>query len=131
MNEIALRALSGLGVFVLLGLAWLASSERTAIDWRTVRNGLLIQLVLAVVLLATPVGEVFFSFVERPVAILIDVSQAGTRFVFGPLLDVGQSFALDVLPIIVVVGSLFGTLYYLGWVQPFVRLMARFFSNAR
>jgi nucleoside permease NupC len=71
----------------------------------------------------------FFAFVERPVAILIDVSQAGTRFVFGPLLDVGQSFALGVLPIIVVVGSLFGTLYYLGWVQPFVHLTARFFAK--
>jgi concentrative nucleoside transporter, CNT family len=129
MNELALRALSGLGLFVLLGLAWLMSSDRAAIDRRTVRNGLLIQLVLAVVLLATPVGEVFFAFVERPVAILIDVSQAGTRFVFGPLLDVGQSFALGVLPIIVVVGSLFGTLYYLGWVQPFVHLTARFFAK--
>ncbi len=129
MNEIALRALSGVGLFVLLGLAWLASSDRAAIDRRTVRNGLLIQLVLAVVLLATPVGEVFFAFVERPVALLIDVSQAGTRFVFGPLLDVGDSFALGVLPIIVVVGSLFGTLYYLGWIQPFVRLTASFFAK--
>lgn len=130
MNEIPLRVLSGVGLFVLLAIAWLASSDRASIDLRQVRNGLLIQLVLALVLLATPIGEAFFAFVERPVALLIEVSQAGTRFVFGPLLDVGESFALGVLPIIVVVGSLFGTLYFLGWVQPLVRLTARFFASA-
>jgi len=129
MNEIPLRALSGVGLFALLAIAWLASSDRASIDRRLVRNGLLIQLALAIVLLATPIGEIFFGFVERPVALLIEVSQAGTRFVFGPLLDVGPSFALGVLPIIVVVGSLFGTLYFLGWVQPLVRLTARFFAS--
>ena len=129
MNEPLLRGLSGVGLVVLLAIAWLASSDRAAIDRRLVRNGLLIQLVLALVLLVSPVGETFFAFVERPVALLIEVSQAGTRFVFGPLLDVGPSFALGVLPIIVVVGSLFATLYFLGWVQPLVRLTASFFAK--
>jgi CNT family concentrative nucleoside transporter len=129
MNELGLRALSGAGLVVLFGLAWLGSTDRAAIDRRTVRNGILIQLLLAVVLLATPVGALFFAFVERPVAILISVCESGSRFVFGPLLDVGPSFALGVLPIIVVVGSLFGTLYFLGWVQPLVRLSARFFEK--
>lgn len=114
MNDLGLRALSGAGLFALLGIAWLASTDRSAIDFRTVRNGMLIQLALGIGLLATPLGGVFFAFVEQPVAILISISQTGARFVFGPLLDVGQSFALGVLPIIVVVGSLFGTLYFLG-----------------
>ncbi len=129
MNELGLRALSGAGLLALLAIAWLASTDRSAIDFRTVRNGMLIQLALGIGLLATPVGGVFFAFVEGPVALLISISQTGARFVFGPLLDVGQSFALGVLPIIVVVGSLFGTLYFLGWVQPFVRLAARFFAK--
>ena len=129
MSEPGLRALSGAGMFVLLGIAWLASSDRRAIDRRTVRNGILLQLALAFLLLASPIGEGFFGLVEGPVALLISVSEAGTRFVFGPLLDAGPSFALGVLPIIVVVGSLFGTLYFLGWVQPFVRLSARFFAR--
>ncbi len=129
MSELGLRALSGAGLFVLFGVAWLASSDRRAIDGRTVRNGILLQLVLAFLLLASPIGAPFFGLVERPVALLISVTEAGTRFVFGPLLDAGPSFALGVLPIIVVVGSLFGTLYFLGWVQPFVRLSARFFAK--
>ena len=113
----------------LLGLAWIASSDRRAVDRRTVRNGMALQLALAGVLLGTPVGKIFLALVERPIALLIDVSQAGARFLFGGLVDVDQTFALGVLPIIVVVGSLFGTLYYLGWIQPLVRVTARIFAR--
>lgn len=130
MSPFALRMVSAAGFFALLALAWLLSSNRRAIDSRTLRNGIAIQLVLAGILLATPARETFFAWVEGPVALLIEVSQAGARFVFGPLLDVGQTFALGVLPIIVVVGSTFATLYYLGWVQPIVRAAARVFSVA-
>ena len=129
MSEIALRGLSGVGLFALLAIAWLLSSDRAAVDRRMVRNGILLQLALAGVLLGTRVGKVFFVWVERPIALLIDVSQAGTRFLFGSLVDAGPSFALGVLPIIVVVGSLFATLYYLGWVQPLVRVTARIFAR--
>lgn len=129
MSDLALRGLSAGGLFVLLGLAWIASSDRRAVDRRTVRNGMALQLVLAGVLLGTPVGKIFLALVERPIALLIDVSQAGARFLFGGLVDVDQTFALGVLPIIVVVGSLFGTLYYLGWVQPLVRVTARIFAR--
>ncbi|MFO0690707.1 MAG: nucleoside transporter C-terminal domain-containing protein [Myxococcota bacterium] len=130
MSDAGLRAVSGLGFVGLLAVAWLLSSDRRAVDRRMLANGVAIQLAMAALLLATPIGRSFFSVVERPVAILIDVSGAGARFVFGPLLDVGPSFALGVLPIIVVVGSLFGTLYFLGWIQPLVRAMARLFARA-
>lgn len=130
MNEPGLRALSAAGFVGLLALAWLASSDRRAVDWRMVGKGSLIQLALALVLLASPLGRGFFDFVERPVALLIDISQAGAGFVFGPPLEVGSSFALGVLPIIVVVGSLFGTAYYLGIVQPIVRGLAQLFARA-
>jgi concentrative nucleoside transporter, CNT family len=130
VSEPGLRMVSGIGFAVLLGLAWLLSSDRRAIDRRTLIVGVAIQIVLALVLLGTSVGETFFAAVEGPVALLIDVSQAGTRFMFGALVDVGPTFALGVLPILVVVGSLFGTLYYLGVVQPLVRAMARIVSRA-
>lgn len=130
MSEPGLRLLSGVGFVVLLAIAWALSSDRRAVDRSTLRNGVLIQLVLAFVLLATPLGGHFFAWVERPVALLVDVSQAGARFVFGPLLDAGPSFALGVLPILVVVGSLFGTLYFLGWIQPVVAGLARVFAKA-
>jgi CNT family concentrative nucleoside transporter len=129
MSEIALRAMSGLGFFALLAVAWLASNNRAAIDRRAIGIGIAIQIGLAVVLLATPVGTMFFSLVEFPVAILIDTTQAGVRFVFGPLAELGHSFALDVLPIIIFMGSLFSIFYHLGWIQPLVRGLARLLAH--
>lgn len=125
MSELALRAVSGLGFFVLLGIAWLASSDRGAIDRRAVAWGVGLQWALAGLLLATPLRGVFFALIEAPVDALIAASDAGARFLFGPLLDVGRSFALHVLPIIILMGSLFGLLYHLGLVQPVVRVLAR------
>ena len=125
MSEPALRALSGLGFLALLGVAWLASSDRRAIDRRAIGFGIAAQLGLALVLLASPVGPFFFAAVEAPVDALIRATREGVRFVFGPLAELGHAFALDVLPIIVVMGSLFGMLYHLGWIQPIVRGLAR------
>ena len=130
MSEIGLRAMSGVGFIVLLAVAWLASSNRAAIDRRAIGIGISIQIALAVVLLATPVGTIFFSLVEFPVAILIDTTQAGVRFVFGPLAELGHSFALDVLPIIIFMGSLFSIFYHLGWIQPLVRGLARLLAHS-
>jgi len=129
MSEIGLRAMSGLGFVVLLGIAWLFSSNRSAIDKRVIGFGIAIQIGLAVVLLASPIGKPFFSFVEIPVAILIETVGVGVQFVFGPLATIGDSFALAVLPIIVFMGSLFSIFYYLGWVQPLVYGLARILSR--
>ena len=129
MSEIGLRAMSGLGFVVLLGIAWLFSSNRSAIDKRVIGFGIAIQIGLAVVFLASPIGKPFFSFVEIPVAILIETVRVGVQFVFGPLATIGDSFALAVLPIIVFMGSLFSIFYYLGWVQPLVYGLARILSR--
>ena len=129
MSEIGLRAMSGLGFVVLLGVAWLVSSDRSAINLRAIATGIMIQIGLAVLLLATPIGEWFFLFVEVPVAILIETTQSGVQFVFGPLATVGNSFALSVLPVVVFMGSLFSIFYYLGWIQPLVHGLARILAR--
>ena len=129
MSEIGLRAMSGLGFVVLLGIAWLVSSNRSAIDRRVIGIGIAIQIGLAVLLLASPIGKLLFSFVEIPVTILIKTTQAGVQFVFGPLADVGNSFALGVLPVIIFMGSLFSIFYYLGWIQRLVHGLAQVLSR--
>jgi len=129
MSEIGLRAMSGLGFVVLLGVAWLVSSDRSAINLRAIATGIVIQIGLAVLLLATPIGEWFFLFVEIPVAVLIETTQSGVQFVFGPLATVGNSFALSVLPVVVFMGSLFSIFYYLGWIQPLVHGLARILAR--
>jgi len=121
MSEAGLRAISGLGFFLLLAAAWLLSSARSRIDWRTTAWGVGLQLGLAVLLLGTPLREVFSRVMAVLVERLLGYTDAGARFLFGPLLDTGFSFALGVLPVIIFMGSLFGTLYALGWMQPLVR----------
>jgi CNT family concentrative nucleoside transporter len=129
MSELALRAISGLGFLVLLGIAWLCSNNRAAIDRRVVGWGIALQLGLAIVLLASPIGRIFFALVEIPVAVLIETTRAGVQFVFGPLAEVGDSFALAVLPVIIFMSSLFGIFYHLGLVQPLVHGLARMLAR--
>ena len=124
MTEIGMRAVSGIGIFVMISLAWLASSNRREIPWRTVAWGLGIQFALGLLLLRTRAGEAFFSAVASGVTRLLAYTNAGTEFLFGPLLDSGFSFALGVLPIIIFMGSLFAVFYHLGWVQWVVRIFA-------
>ncbi|MGH0030547.1 MAG: NupC/NupG family nucleoside CNT transporter [Myxococcota bacterium] len=129
MSEPGLRAVSVLGFAALLAVAWLCSSDRRRIAWRTVAWGVGLQVVLAVLLLRTPLGDAFFHGMNAVVAALTRYTDAGVRFVFGSLVDTGFSFVVNVLPIIVVMGSLFGVLYHLGLLQRVVDALAAVLSR--
>ena len=129
MSELASRATGLLGLAVLIGVAWLFSEARRQFPWRVVLIGLGLQLGLGFVLLRSPVGRVFFLGVNDAVTGLLGYTEAGVAFVFGPLGDLGFSFALNVLPIIVFMGAFFGVLYHLGIVQVVVRALARGLSK--
>jgi CNT family concentrative nucleoside transporter len=131
MSDLGLRATSALGLVAMMGIAWLASSDRRHIPWRSVAWGVGIQLALGVVLLRCAAArDVFFTVVGWGADKLLAYTNAGTRFLFGPLLETGFSFALGVLPIIVFMGSLFAVLYHLGWVQIVVTALARLLSRS-
>ena len=55
------RTASVLGLVAMIGIAWLCSTDRRRISWRTVGWGIALQFFLGVVLLKTPVGRLFFS----------------------------------------------------------------------
>jgi len=129
MSEVQLRALSGAGLFVMIAIAWLASSERRRFPWRTVAWGLGSQAVLAVLLLRTVAGDWFFSAVNGVAQAILSVTETGSRFMFGALYDVGPSFLMSVFPIIIFMGSLYGVLYHLGVIQVVIRFMARALSR--
>ena len=129
MSDVGLRAVSFLGFFAMIALAWALSSDRRAFPFRTVAWGIGLQLALGVVLLRTRIGHGFFSAVNDGVAAFLGYADAGTRFVFGPLMDTGFSFALNVLPLILFMGSFFAVLYHLGLVQRLVDALA--FALAR
>lgn len=118
------RAVAVLGLVVMIGIAWAASTERRRFPLRTVVWGVALQLGLGVLLLRSPLGTRFFVGLNAGVAAFLGYTQAGVEFVFGGLTQTGFSFVVNVLPIIVFMGSVFAVLYHLGVVQRVVDALA-------
>jgi CNT family concentrative nucleoside transporter len=112
-----------------MAVAWALSEDRRAAPWRTVAWGVALQIGLGVLLLKTPVGAGFFSVMSALVAALIACTDVGVRFVFGALVDTGFSFAVNVLPTIVFMSSLFAILYHVGVLQLLVRALSVVFAR--
>jgi concentrative nucleoside transporter, CNT family len=125
VSDVALRALSAAGLVALCALAWLSSRERGRVPWRLVAWGTGLQLALGALLLRTELGRSFFLGVNEAVNGVVRFTDAGTRFMFGPLKELGFSFVIEVLPIIIFMGALFSVLYHLGLVQRVVGWLAR------
>jgi CNT family concentrative nucleoside transporter len=130
VTDLPLRLVSGFGLVGLIAIAWVFSTERRVFPWRVVGWGLGLQMGLALLLLKTAFGRAVFVAVNHAVAQFIGYTDAGVAFVAGPLKELGFSFVLDVLPIIIFMGSLFAILYHLGVVQWVVSVLARILSRS-
>jgi CNT family concentrative nucleoside transporter len=142
------RLVSVLGMIVLLFIAWLLSVNRALIPWRLVFWGIGLQVVFALLILKTPAGEAFFTWINTVIVSLLGFTEAGARFLFGNLVvnnvpvgigepgsgpvtpivgtvaNTGAFFAFNVLPTIVFFSSLMTMLYYFGVMQAVVKGMA-------
>jgi concentrative nucleoside transporter, CNT family len=130
------------GVTVILSIAYALSTNRRAIDRRTVAWGLRLQLLFALVVLKTTVGQRVFQTLGDAINRLLGFAFVGSSMVFGPLGDrevwprimtqvLGAEgarysviFAFQVLPTIIFIAALFAVLYYFGVMQLVVRLFA-------
>jgi CNT family concentrative nucleoside transporter len=125
-----------IGIIVILGLAFLWSNNRKAINKRLVITGLLLQLVLAVFILKVPLGQEIFAFLGKAINKLLEFSQQGGQFVFGDLTKVTQIlpegivksgvFLFILLPTIIFVCVLVAMAYHVGIMQRVVAVLARF-----
>lgn len=125
-----------LGIILILGIAFLLSNNRKAINYRLVISGLLIQLVLAVFILKVPIGQKIFAKIGAMVTKILDFSDKGAEFVFGILVDktgleqvfgTGKSFIFyfKIIPTIIFVSVLVSIAYQLGIMQRIVALIAK------
>jgi CNT family concentrative nucleoside transporter len=130
------------GAVVILGIAYALSSNRRAIDLKTVLWGLGLQIVFALIVLKTDIGQRVFQTLGGAITRLLDFANVGASFVFGPLGDkqawprimtavLGEEgarysmiFAFQVLPTIIFIAALFAILYYYGVMQFVVRAFA-------
>ena len=115
------------GLAVLIGIAWLFSNNRRAVDWRLVLTGLSLQIAFAALVLLVPGGREVFDALGHGFVKILSFVTAGSTFIFGNLMNVetyGFIFAFQVLPTIIFFSALMGVLYHLGVMQFVVRMMA-------
>ena len=124
MSDVSLRIISLFGFFTMIAIAWIFSANRRRFPFVTVIWGIGIQFSLAILLLKTEVGRLFFVGVNNLVTRFLSSTRAGVEFVFGGLTEVPFSFLIDVLPLIVFMGSFMAILYHLGIVQKLVDAFA-------
>jgi len=125
-----------IGIVIILGLAYLWSNNRKAINFRLVITGLLLQLALAIFILKVPIGQDIFAWLGKAINKLLDFSQEGGLFVFGDLTRVTQIlpegivrsgvFLFVLLPTIIFVCVLVAMAYHVGLMQRVVAVIARF-----
>ncbi|MCP2014216.1 CNT family concentrative nucleoside transporter [Deinococcus sp. HSC-46F16] len=116
------------GMAVLLGLALLLSTDRRAVNWRTVLGALAIQVAFALIVLRWPLGRRALDAVSAGVQAVVGNAQEGINFVFGNLTNgalegAGFIFAFGVLPVIVFFSALIAVLYHIGVMQAVVRVL--------
>jgi CNT family concentrative nucleoside transporter len=130
------------GAVLILGIAYVLSTDRSAIDRKTVMWGLGLQVVFALLVLKNEWGQRTFKYLGDLITRLLDFANVGASFVFGPLGDreawprimtgalgaegarYAMIFAFQVLPTIIFIAALFAILYYYGVMQFVVRVFA-------
>ncbi|MGD0346054.1 MAG: nucleoside transporter C-terminal domain-containing protein [Terracidiphilus sp.] len=132
-----------LGVLAVLLAAWLFSTDRKHIRWRTIAWGLGLQITFAFLVLRFSFGRDAMSWAGGVVTNMLSATFAGTRILFGELglpnsgafgdllaqspghaANQGAIFAFQVLPTIIFISAFFAVLYHIGVMQRIIRVMA-------
>jgi len=117
-----------LGILAVLVAAWLGSTNRNRIRWRTVGWGLGLQLVFAFFVLRFTYGQQALVWAGNLVKTMLASTYAGTSVLFGPLGvptgSMGSIFAFQVLPTIIFISAFFAVLYHIGVMQIVIRGLA-------
>ena len=113
------------GIAFLLGVAALLSTDRKAINLRTVSTAFGLQVAIAAVIMYSSAGLVVLDAMVTGVRAVIGFGDVGIKFVFGQNTAeiLGFTIALNVLPVIVFFSALMSVLYYLGVMQFVVRIL--------
>lgn len=120
-----------IGMVFLIGVAYLFSTNRKAIDWKLVGSGLFLQLLLGTLLIKVPFINEAFSSVGKGFVVFLSFSAEGARFLFSDLAvnsfnatgakhSLGHIFAFQALPTVIFFSTVTAGLYYLGILQKIV-----------
>lgn len=118
-------AISLAGICILFIIAFLLSSNRAAINWRTISVAFCLQFFIGAFALLIPFGKTVLNAVSGGVLSIITYANAGIHFLFGDLgqFKVGFVFAIHVLPVIIFFSAFVSVLYYLGIMGWVIRII--------
>lgn len=121
-------------VFIFL-VAFLMSNNKRAINLKTVAAGFLLQILLAVFVLKTGVGQFIFDSIGKFIQKVLEFANQGSDFLFGPLAHAdelsgvfgGHSivFALTLLATTIFMTVLVNILYYYKIMQRIVAVLSK------
>ena len=137
------RLISCVGLFAMVGCAWLLSEHKTKVSVRVVVGGLLLQFALGLIVLRTDPGQMLFHQLGAAFNSLMDCVDEGSKTVFGisQFIEIGDTVTLTtertsestpvsgfedhfvafkVLPTIIFFSSLMAVLYHLRIMQKVV-----------
>jgi len=130
------HAVSLVGFVIFAGVAWLLSSNRRRVAWKTIAWGVALQLVIGLIIFRLPVSQRVLLWLNDAVLVLLNASKSGSVFLFGPLAaspgetgSVGFILVFQVLPVVIFFAAFTAMLYHLRVLQIFVRLFARLFHR--
>lgn len=122
---------SVVGMAVLFLIAWVFSSNKRAINYRTIISAFVIQVALGALALYVPLGREMLQGLASGIQSVISYGYEGVRFLFGNLAPNAKGdqgiggfiFAINVLAIIIFFASLISLLYYLKIMPLFINLI--------
>lgn len=120
------RAISLLGMAVILFFFWLTSAHRSKVNWRTVIGGMLAQYIIGLFVLRTGAGYSIFRFVADRAGDLLGFAKQGVAFLTDDDIPQKPWFFIGVIPAIIFFISLVQVLYYIGFIQWFIQKFATF-----
>ncbi len=135
------NGVSCLGLFVLVGIAWIFSENRKNFNWRVVGWGICIQVLVALFIFRVPAGDKVFLTINDMVIRIMDSASAGARFMFGRLAispgqisesgeaSLGFILAFQAFPTIIFFSSLMAVLYFFKILPLVVRAFAYVFTK--
>ena len=116
-----------IGVTSIIAIAYMLSSNRKMIDWKTIMIGLSSQFIIAIGVIKIDFVRKFFEIIGQGFLAIVTFSSEGSAFLFGELASsdsFGVIFVFQVLPVIIFFSALTSILYYYKIIQRVVRVFA-------
>lgn len=128
--------ISFLGIFFILGVAWLFSPDKKNLNWKAIGWGIGLQLIFAFFIFVVPQGSSFFLKINDFAIVVLSAASRGADFLFGPLAippgkegSLGFVLATQGLPSIIFFSALVSILYFTGVFPFIIKKFSTFFSK--